>query len=65
VVKAFNTIGATQHHGQTRGVSMPICGNDGTARRTVAGLAEALSFESVVEIGPLAQARLLEPLAMF
>jgi predicted dinucleotide-binding enzyme len=66
VVKAFNTIGA-QHMANPRfggqSASMFICGDDATAKRTVAGLAEALGFEPV-DVGPLAQARLLEPLAM-
>ncbi len=66
VVKAFNTIGA-QHMANPRfggqSASMFICGDDATAKRTVAGLAEALGFEPM-DVGPLAQARLLEPLAM-
>jgi 8-hydroxy-5-deazaflavin:NADPH oxidoreductase len=66
VVKAFNTIGA-QHMANPRfagqSASMFICGDDATAKRTVAGLAEALGFEPV-DVGPLAQACLLEPLAM-
>ena len=42
---------------------MFLCGDDSTAKLTVASLAEALGFEPV-DAGPLTQARLLEPLAM-
>lgn len=66
VVKAFNSIGA-QHMANPRfggqSASMFICGDDATAKKTVAGLAEALGFDPV-DAGPLTQARLLEPLAM-
>ncbi len=66
VIKAFNTIGA-KHMASPRfgreSASMFICGNDATAKKTVAALAEALGFEPV-DAGPLAQARLLEPLGM-
>lgn len=66
VVKAFNTIGA-QHMANPRfgsqSASMFIAGDDAAAKKTVAGLAEALGFDPV-DAGPLAQARLLEPLAM-
>ncbi len=66
VVKAFNTIGAVHmtnpRFGDQR-ASMFICGDDAAAKRTVASLAEALGFEPV-DVGPLSQARLLEPLAM-
>ena len=48
MVKAFNTIGA-QHMANPRfwgqDASLFICGDDGTARRTVEGLAEPLGFE--------------------
>ena len=66
VVKAFNTIGALHmtnpRFGDQR-ASMFLCGDDSTAKLTVASLAEALGFEPV-DAGPLTQARLLEPLAM-
>lgn len=66
VVKAFNTIGAQHmvnpHFGAQR-ASMFICGDDTAAKKTVASLAEALGFE-VVDAGPLAQARLVEPMGM-
>jgi 8-hydroxy-5-deazaflavin:NADPH oxidoreductase len=61
-----NTIGA-QHMANPRfggqSASMFIGGDDGTGKRTVATLAEALGFEPV-DVGPLAQAHLLAPLAM-
>ena len=66
VVKAFNTIGA-QHMADPRfgdtAASMFLCGDDEGAKRVVADLAAELGFEPV-DVGPLAQARLLEPLAM-
>jgi hypothetical protein len=66
VVKAFNTIGA-QHMANPRfgsqSASMFIASDDAAAKKTVAGLAEALGFDPV-DAGPLTQARLLEPLAM-
>ena len=66
MVKAFNAIGA-QHMANPwfggQSASMFLCGDDSTAKRTVAGLADALGFEPV-DVGPLVQARLLEPLAM-
>lgn len=66
VVKAFNTIGA-QHMVNPRfggqSASMFICGDDAGTKKSVATLAEALGFEPV-DVGPLTQARLLEPLAM-
>jgi hypothetical protein len=66
VVKAFNTTGFAnmadpRFGGQS--ASMFLCGDDAAAKKTVAGLAEALGFEPV-DAGPLTQARLLEPLAM-
>ncbi len=66
VVKAFSTIGA-QHMANPRfgsqSANMFIAGDDAAAKKTVAGLAEALGFDPV-DAGPLTQARLLEPLAM-
>ncbi|HEY7677782.1 MAG TPA: NAD(P)-binding domain-containing protein [Candidatus Methylomirabilis sp.] len=66
VVKAFNTTGAGNMANPRFGgeaASMFLCGDDAAAKKTVASLAEALGFEAV-DAGPLAQARLLEPLAM-
>jgi predicted dinucleotide-binding enzyme len=42
---------------------MFVCGDDAGAKATVSELVKALGFD-VVDAGPLAQARLLEPLAM-
>ncbi|HSE91707.1 MAG TPA: NADPH-dependent F420 reductase [Methylomirabilota bacterium] len=66
VVKAFNTIGAMHLADPTFGgqrASMFLCGDDAAAKATVAELAQAVGFEPV-DVGPLRQARLLEPLAM-
>ena len=65
-MKAFNTIGAMhmvnpRFGGQS--ASMFICGDDAEAKKTVATLAGTLGFEPV-DVGPLTQARLLEPLGM-
>jgi predicted dinucleotide-binding enzyme len=66
VVKAFNTIGASntqdlRFDGGT--ASGFICGDDVEAKAKVAALAEAIGFD-VVDCGPLKNARALEPLAM-
>ncbi len=66
VVKAFNTIGAAHMADPrfgTQRASMFICGDDASAKATVARLASELGFDPV-DCGPLTQARLLEPLAM-
>lgn len=66
VVKAFNTIGAAHMADPrfgTQRASMFICGDDASAKATVARLAGDLGFDPV-DCGPLTQARLLEPLAM-
>lgn len=66
VVKAFNTIGSLHMANPEFGdqqASMFICGDDGAAKATVAGLARELGFDPI-DVGPLRQARLLEPLAM-
>jgi NADPH-dependent F420 reductase len=66
VVKAFNTIGAVHMADPrfgTQRASMFICGDDTSAKATVAHLAGELGFDPV-DCGPLTQARLLEPLAM-
>jgi NADPH-dependent F420 reductase len=66
VVKAFNTIGASHMAKPEFGGVRPtmfLCGDDPAARATVRELARALGFDPV-DAGPLAQARLLEPLAM-
>lgn len=66
VVKAFNTIGAKNmadpvFRGQN--ATMFICGDDSEAKAQVKKLSDDLGFDTV-DAGPLATARLLEPMAM-
>ncbi len=66
VVKAFNTIGADNLGNPTFGdqhATMFVCGDEPAAKRIVQSLSEELGFEAV-DSGPLANARLLEPMAM-
>jgi predicted dinucleotide-binding enzyme len=66
VVKAFNTTGAENMANPTYPAGrtvMPVCGDDTAARQRVMALAETLGFEAV-DFGPLAGARLLEPMAL-
>lgn len=66
VVKAFNTIGATNMANPKFGgqsATMFICGDDNEAKKTVKQLSDDLGFETV-DAGPLKTARLLEPMAM-
>lgn len=66
VVKAFNTIGASNFANprfRSENASMFICGDDASAKAAVSKLAAELGFD-VVDAGPLTAARLLEPLAM-
>lgn len=66
VVKAFNTTGAENMadsrypQGQPM---MPVAGDDDDARRQVMALATLIGFDAI-DMGPLATARYLEPLAM-
>jgi 8-hydroxy-5-deazaflavin:NADPH oxidoreductase len=66
VVKAFNSTGvenmANPSYGDRRAL-MLVCGDDVDARSGVRGLAEEIGFEAI-DIGPLARARLLEPMAL-
>lgn len=66
VVKAFNTVGfnvmANSHFPDGPAV-MFYCGDDGEAKKVVAGLISELGFEAV-DAGPLTRARLLEPFAL-
>lgn len=66
VVKIFNTTGAENmanpHFGAGRAL-MPYCGDDVAAKQIAAQLATDLGFDPL-DAGPLAQARLLEPLAL-
>lgn len=66
VVKCFNTTGAENmaNPRYAQGpLVMPLCGDDADARTTVAGLCADLGFEPA-DLGPLAKARLLEPMAL-
>jgi predicted dinucleotide-binding enzyme len=66
VVKAFNMTGANvmQNPAFPAGTAvMFVCGDDAAARQAAARLARDVGFDAI-EAGPLAEARLLEPLAM-
>jgi len=66
VVKALNTVGANvmaDPKFPERRVAMFYCGDDASAKKTVAGLIGELGFEPL-DAGPLTQARLLEPFAL-
>ncbi len=67
VVKAFNTVGANimadPSFGSDR-VVLPYCGDDAMAKETVKTLISDLGFEPL-DAGPLTQARVLEPFALF
>jgi predicted dinucleotide-binding enzyme len=66
VEKIFNTTGAGNmaNHLYTEGVSMMLyCGDDSAAKNVAAQLATALGFEAY-DVGPLQEARLLEPFAL-
>ena len=66
VVKTLNSTGSNNMLDPRYGkdiVSMFVCGDDAGAKATVSELVKALGFD-VVDAGPLASARLLEPLAM-
>ncbi len=66
VVKAFNTIGANNLEDPTfagQRATMFVCGDDPEANAIVQRLSDELGFEAV-DAGPLANARLLEPMAM-
>jgi 8-hydroxy-5-deazaflavin:NADPH oxidoreductase len=66
VVKIFNTTGfdimANPRYG-TQGATMFLCGDDAEAKALAAELAAVVGFDPV-DVGPLARARLLEPLAL-
>jgi 8-hydroxy-5-deazaflavin:NADPH oxidoreductase len=66
VVKAFNTTGAENmalpRYGQTA-LFMPVAGDDAKPKAQVIRLAREIGFDAI-DVGPLAQARLLEPLAL-
>ncbi len=66
VVKAFNTTGA-ENMADSRDPQglpmMPVAGDDAAARQQVLALATLIGFDAI-DMGPLAAARYLEPLAM-
>jgi 8-hydroxy-5-deazaflavin:NADPH oxidoreductase len=64
VVKAFNTIFAqNMSSGKLKGTPLflPVAGDDAGAKQAVLQLAKDIGFDAV-DAGPLANARLLEPL---
>lgn len=64
VVKAFNTVFAehmSSGHVGAEALTLFAAGDDGEAKQTVLGLADAIGFDAV-DVGPLENARLLEPL---
>jgi len=66
VVKAFNTIGAPDFGNAQFGALRAdgfYCGDDAASKAKVRELVEAAGFDPV-DVGPLRNARLLEPLAM-
>lgn len=66
VVKCFNTLGAqvfATPSFRDQVASLFLCGNDVEAKQMTKKLGEDLGFD-MVDVGPLSQARLLEPLAM-
>jgi predicted dinucleotide-binding enzyme len=62
VVKVFNTIGAP-NMADGDGLSMLMAGDDPAAKAAAATLAREVGFEPV-DLGPLKEARLLEPFAL-
>lgn len=66
VVKAFSTLSAYVLEHPTFGTGrafLPVCGDDPEARARVIELGRVMGFD-VVDIGPLAHARYIEPFAM-
>jgi predicted dinucleotide-binding enzyme len=66
VVKAFNTVGYNIMADNTFAegkVALFYCGDDAEAKKSVAALISELGFDAL-DAGPLAQCRVLEPLAM-
>jgi 8-hydroxy-5-deazaflavin:NADPH oxidoreductase len=66
VVKAFNTTGfenMADPHYPGGDLFMPVAGDDAEARARVLALATLIGFDAV-DLGPLAAARYLEPMAM-
>jgi 8-hydroxy-5-deazaflavin:NADPH oxidoreductase len=66
LVKAFNSVGSGQMVDPQYGNGKPtmfICGNDETAKKTVAAILEKFGWESA-DMGKAAAARAIEPLCM-
>jgi len=66
-VKAFNCVGSAHMiRPQFPGgpPDMFICGNDAGAKETVTGICRGFGWPSVIDVGGIEGARLLEPLAM-
>ncbi len=66
VVKIFNSTGFGNMENPKYGdhaATMFYCGDDPVAKETAKTLAQELGFDAI-DVGPLSQARLLEPLAM-
>lgn len=66
VVKCFNTLGASNFADPTingEKASMFFCGDDPSAKRTVAELGNQLGFD-MVDTGPISQSRWLEAMAL-
>jgi len=66
VVKAFNTIFAqNMSTGKVKGTALllPVAGDDPAAKQAVIDLGKEIGFDAV-DAGPLANARLLEPMAV-
>ncbi len=62
VVKAFNTIFATNQADPNRQIDGFVAGDDANAKQAVIGLIDAMGF-TPVDVGPLAQSRYLEGMA--
>lgn len=66
VVKAFSTLSADVLENPAFGTGrafLPVCGDDAAARARVIELGRLMGFD-VVDLGPLANARYIEPFAM-
>jgi hypothetical protein len=62
VVKAFNTIFASNQADPSPEIDGFVAGDDGDAKQAVIGLIDSMGF-TPVDVGPLAQARYLEGMA--
>jgi hypothetical protein len=62
VVKAFNTIFASNQASPTRDIDGYVAADDAKAKRTVISLVESIGF-TALDVGPLSSARFLEGMA--